>query len=275
MVIFLRKIDCFLVTSNLYVYFLRFCFAQDALGRWFCCNDSYVSDSTLEEVLSEKAYILFFSRTKQRPQTKFDTVVNGSKSHESNGNKTSIMQQTVCQDTRQEANKSTNGTRLLFQKSTCPEKQVNMKVSANHSQTNGSTNYPVPNGTKTFTSQRSDRVETPADINVFSGNNRSDTYSSISSLRSNCSNSSNSMKSKIDQDLPNENRTFSDSGITSKPFAPGNFKISVFKKEVKEENGHTAASLTSIEKGKSGILINEGYATSKKLADNQITKKEL
>ncbi|KAL8530052.1 hypothetical protein ACS0TY_007219 [Phlomoides rotata] len=107
---------------------------KDAFGRWYCCNDSYVSVSTLEEVLLEKSYILFISRTKQRPRTKFDVVANGSKSHESNGNKTSIMQQTGCRDTKQvsnhlqEFNKSTNGTRSLFHKSSCLEKQVNMKI---------------------------------------------------------------------------------------------------------------------------------------------------
>ncbi|GJZ42910.1 ubiquitin carboxyl-terminal hydrolase 25 [Tanacetum coccineum] len=41
--------------------------SQDAVGCWYCCNDSYVSVSNLQEVLSEKVYILFFSRTKQRP----------------------------------------------------------------------------------------------------------------------------------------------------------------------------------------------------------------
>ncbi|KAL8512315.1 hypothetical protein ACS0TY_018696 [Phlomoides rotata] len=279
-----------------------YAYIKDAFGRWYCCNDSYVSVSTLEEVLSEKAYILFFSRTKQRPRTKFDVVGNGSKSHESNGNKTSIMQQTGCRDTKQvsnhlqEFNKSTNGMRSLFHKSSCPEKQVNMKISANHSETNGSTNYFAPNGTKTLTSQRSDRVETPADTQVFS-DNLSETCSSISSLGSNCSNSSNvhrsvdclepvdikvssnhhsqtsnSLKSKIDQGLPNQTRTFGDSGITSKSLAPGNIKIAVYKKEAREENGHTAAS---VEKDKLGILTNEGYDMSKMLADNQITKRGL
>lgn len=59
---------------------------QDAVGRWYCCNDSFVSLSTLQEVLSEKVYILFFSRTKQRsPPTKTCLSVNGSKSNHSNG----------------------------------------------------------------------------------------------------------------------------------------------------------------------------------------------
>lgn len=55
---------------------------QDALGRWYCCNDSYVTLSTLQKVLSEKAYILFFVRTSQRPVS----VTNGVKPHETNGN---------------------------------------------------------------------------------------------------------------------------------------------------------------------------------------------
>lgn len=54
---------------------------QDAMGRWYCCNDSFVSVSSLTEVLSEKVYILFFSRTNQRPSSKKPNFVpNGVKS---------------------------------------------------------------------------------------------------------------------------------------------------------------------------------------------------
>lgn len=63
-----------------------YAYIKDAVGRWYCCNDSYVSVSNLQEVLSEKVYILFFSRTKQRaalPNKSFAT--NGTKSCESNG----------------------------------------------------------------------------------------------------------------------------------------------------------------------------------------------
>ncbi|KAK6947235.1 Peptidase C19, ubiquitin carboxyl-terminal hydrolase [Dillenia turbinata] len=60
--------------------------SQDAMGRWYCCNDSYVSLSTLQEVLSEKVYILFFSRTKQRSvPVSLGFTSNGVKSHDSNG----------------------------------------------------------------------------------------------------------------------------------------------------------------------------------------------
>ncbi|XP_060187072.1 ubiquitin carboxyl-terminal hydrolase 25 [Lycium barbarum] len=63
-----------------------YAYIKDAVGRWYCCNDSCVSLSTLQEVLSEKVYILFFSRTKQRsPPTKTCLSLNGSKSNHSNG----------------------------------------------------------------------------------------------------------------------------------------------------------------------------------------------
>ncbi|KAK4767870.1 hypothetical protein SAY87_003011 [Trapa incisa] len=52
---------CSLDSGHYYAYI------KDAMGRWYCCNDAYVSVATLEEVLSEQVYILFFSRTKQRP----------------------------------------------------------------------------------------------------------------------------------------------------------------------------------------------------------------
>uniref|UniRef100_A0A5B7A6E3 Ubiquitin carboxyl-terminal hydrolase n=1 Tax=Davidia involucrata TaxID=16924 RepID=A0A5B7A6E3_DAVIN len=63
-----------------------YAYIKDALGRWYCCNDSYVSLSTLQEVLSEKVYILFFSRTKQRPVPASTVLAsNGVKSQDCNG----------------------------------------------------------------------------------------------------------------------------------------------------------------------------------------------
>ncbi|KAH1063724.1 hypothetical protein J1N35_028711 [Gossypium stocksii] len=63
-----------------------YAYIKDAMGRWYCCNDSFVSLSNLQEVLSEKVYILFFSRTNQRPVS-FGTTVssNGAKPRGSNG----------------------------------------------------------------------------------------------------------------------------------------------------------------------------------------------
>ncbi|GMI90023.1 ubiquitin-specific protease 25 [Hibiscus trionum] len=63
-----------------------YAYIKDAMGRWYCCNDSFVSLSTLQEVLSEKVYILFFSRANQRPGSNGTTVSsNGVKPHDSNG----------------------------------------------------------------------------------------------------------------------------------------------------------------------------------------------
>ncbi|KAF9586919.1 hypothetical protein IFM89_039791 [Coptis chinensis] len=46
-----------------------YAYIKDAMGRWYCCNDSFVSISNLQEVVSEKVYILFFARSNQRPAT--------------------------------------------------------------------------------------------------------------------------------------------------------------------------------------------------------------
>ncbi|KAG2618246.1 ubiquitin carboxyl-terminal hydrolase 25-like isoform X2 [Panicum virgatum] len=37
-----------------------YAYVKDAVGRWFCCNDSHVSLSSSQNVLSEKVYILFY-----------------------------------------------------------------------------------------------------------------------------------------------------------------------------------------------------------------------
>ncbi|VVA31924.1 Hypothetical predicted protein [Prunus dulcis] len=64
-----------------------YAYIKDAMGRWYRCNDSFVSLSTLQEVLSEKVYILFFSRTNQRPAA--STASNGVSSRDCNGRETS------------------------------------------------------------------------------------------------------------------------------------------------------------------------------------------
>lgn len=55
------------------------------MGRWYCCNDSYVSLSTLQGVLSEKVYILFFSRT----NAKILPPTHNVKNRDCNGNDSS------------------------------------------------------------------------------------------------------------------------------------------------------------------------------------------
>ncbi|KAJ3696142.1 hypothetical protein LUZ60_001519 [Juncus effusus] len=37
-----------------------YAYIKDACGNWYCCNDTQVSRSSLQEVLSEKVYILFY-----------------------------------------------------------------------------------------------------------------------------------------------------------------------------------------------------------------------
>ncbi|XP_054815330.1 ubiquitin carboxyl-terminal hydrolase 25-like [Prosopis cineraria] len=61
-----------------------YAYIKDAKGRWYCCDDSSVSLATLKEVLSEKVYILFFSRTNQRPVPVSNGFAsNGSRSQDS------------------------------------------------------------------------------------------------------------------------------------------------------------------------------------------------
>lgn len=63
-----------------------YAYIKDAMGRWYCCNDSFVTLSTLQDVLSEKVYILFFSRTNQRSTSASTAVaLNGTKSSDCNG----------------------------------------------------------------------------------------------------------------------------------------------------------------------------------------------
>ncbi|XP_010487240.1 PREDICTED: ubiquitin carboxyl-terminal hydrolase 25-like [Camelina sativa] len=73
-----------------------YAYVKDSLGQWYCCNDSLVSRSTLQEVLSEKAYILFFSRSNPRPASAKTLVTsNGTTSPEVNGCETSKPQKFI------------------------------------------------------------------------------------------------------------------------------------------------------------------------------------
>lgn len=80
-----------------------YAYIKDALGRWYCCNDAYVSLSSSQEVLSEKVYILFYMRNNQysRPSNLNDPIKtnspsNGLKASNSNGNGVS-----PCEKSRQ------------------------------------------------------------------------------------------------------------------------------------------------------------------------------
>ncbi|GAU19079.1 hypothetical protein TSUD_99410 [Trifolium subterraneum] len=67
-----------------------YAYIKDAMGRWYCCDDSIVTLASLQEVLSEKVYILFFSRTNQKPASVSGSLAsNGVKPHHSNGSQAS------------------------------------------------------------------------------------------------------------------------------------------------------------------------------------------
>ncbi|KAM0040150.1 putative ubiquitinyl hydrolase 1 [Helianthus debilis subsp. tardiflorus] len=97
-----------------------YAYIKDAIGRWYCCNDSHVSVSTLEKVLSEKVYILFFCRTKQRPLLPNKNLsANGTKSYDCNGNdsskvpKSSHLMSTDSQQPKVDPAASTKVDKLL------------------------------------------------------------------------------------------------------------------------------------------------------------------
>ncbi|GAB2225791.1 hypothetical protein Droror1_Dr00021557 [Drosera rotundifolia] len=63
-----------------------FAYIKDTLGKWYCCNDSDVTLSTLQKVLSEKVYILFFTRSNRKPvPSHTPTVPKEAKARASNG----------------------------------------------------------------------------------------------------------------------------------------------------------------------------------------------
>ncbi|KAL6529774.1 Ubiquitin carboxyl-terminal hydrolase 25 [Orobanche gracilis] len=276
-----------------------YAYIKNATGRWYCCNDSYVSVSTLQEVLSEKVYLLFFSRTKQRPRTMVD-VVNRSKSHESNGNKTSITHKSGClynsdcsklvSSQQLKTFNSSSGTRSFIHESGDLKRPFNMKISASRPGTNGLTNTLMPNGTKMPTDQRSVLVKTPESMKdpveregynstVGSGwNNSTEAHQSCDYIKSvdikessrHLSETSYLTKSEIGQTLPINDSRSSDSGITDKPLAPGNAKFIIGMKESREANGFIAA-LDRNEK--TGLLINERNSISQQSTAVLSTKK--
>ncbi|KAK1305398.1 Ubiquitin carboxyl-terminal hydrolase 25 [Acorus calamus] len=63
-----------------------YAYIKDANGRWYCCNDAHVSLASTQQVLSEKVYILFYSRSNQRLRpSKIGLSYNGVKTPNSKG----------------------------------------------------------------------------------------------------------------------------------------------------------------------------------------------
>ncbi|XP_010535000.1 PREDICTED: ubiquitin carboxyl-terminal hydrolase 25-like isoform X2 [Tarenaya hassleriana] len=115
-----------------------YAYIKDALGRWYCCNDSLVSLSNVQEVLSEKAYILFFCRSNQRPVSSRTLVAsNGVMSRESNRRETSKSLKPVrsvkdgstkTRDERQSFRKENSATSKVEKASLRPHAKVNFSV---------------------------------------------------------------------------------------------------------------------------------------------------
>ncbi|TYH07969.1 hypothetical protein ES288_A08G277700v1 [Gossypium darwinii] len=102
-----------------------YAYIKDAMGRWYCCNDSFVSLSTLQEVLSEKVYILFFSRTNQRPGSLSTTFSsNGAKPHVSNGSETSKVLKAVQLKPNDKVGKQSSTPRVKFNISEKPTQNI-------------------------------------------------------------------------------------------------------------------------------------------------------
>ncbi|KAG8364805.1 hypothetical protein BUALT_Bualt18G0036900 [Buddleja alternifolia] len=282
-----------------------YAYIKDALGRWYCCNDSHVSVSTLQEVLSEKVYILFFSRAKQRPRAKVDLMVNGSKFHEYNGSKTSLIQKLGCPEkpifTRQAPDHQSdtisftkssmsNGTKSFkVLKSGCLAITASTKqITASNSESNNRTNYSESNGCKTATTQMPDDVETPMSMRQASDSPKMN--KSTTSLGSKCSNLTvlensgvlleqvhvnqssndhnpiNSATSKVDQGLFTAERKLTVTGSTKNIIEKGNIKV-VFHKS---ESSDVSASATMMEKEKIELPVNQKNGVSKKSENVQI-----
>ncbi|CAN6455672.1 unnamed protein product [Victoria cruziana] len=68
-----------------------YAYVKDASGRWYCCNDAHVTLATVEEVLSEKVYILFFVRTNQRSKFVKSLTSNGNGTIFCNGKESPVV----------------------------------------------------------------------------------------------------------------------------------------------------------------------------------------
>ncbi|CAA2982785.1 ubiquitin carboxyl-terminal hydrolase 25-like [Olea europaea var. sylvestris] len=206
-----------------------YAYIKDALGHWYCCDDSYVSLSTLREVLSEKVYILFFSRTKQRPRSaNTDLVANGLMPHELNGS-----------------------TTTKIQKSGYLEKPAGSKQFSDcHIEANNSTKSIETNGHDTSITQKSGGLVKPLSM-------EQDHYDN--------SMTNNSISSKVDKGHSSPERKFSVSEKSSIEKLPAtrNMKIVVHKRESNGKIGNAAPSFTLTGKDKKVESLTERNGVSK------------
>ncbi|KAL2472764.1 Ubiquitin carboxyl-terminal hydrolase 25 [Forsythia ovata] len=217
-----------------------YAYIKDALGHWYCCNDSYVSLTTLREVLSEKVYILFFSRTKQRPRSaNTDLVANGLMAHESNGSNTTEIQ-----------------------KSGYLEKPAGTEQFSDcHTEANNSTKSIETNGHNTSIIQKSGCSVKPTSMKQDYDHN-SVTNNSISSMTDKGHSS------------PERKLSVSEKSSIKKIPATGNMKIVVHKREYNGKTGNASQSFTLMEKDKKVVSLTErnGVSKSKSIASVHVDK---
>lgn len=243
--------------------------------------------------MSEKVYILFFSRRKPKQRAKVGLIANGLKSHESNGHMASTIKKSNCvqktvfmkQSSNQQAETTnstdsleSNGNKLFsVQKIGCSEKPVSMyHISAHH---DDSPNSLGPSGIKTATILKPGGVQRPMSEKVshhHSKANISTTSLGFNSCKSSAiqksgmlmehgnekqsydhhAQTSYSTKSKVDQGNSCSQRKLSINGSTNRLLAAGNI-ISIFNRDLKEDSGNTAVFSVSVEKQKTDSQVNE------------------
>ncbi|KAL6841519.1 hypothetical protein ACP4OV_028662 [Aristida adscensionis] len=162
-----------------------YAYVKDAIGRWYCCNDSHVSLSSSQDVLSQKVYILFYvlSSKAQKPSTNGYSST-AAKSSGTNGNATS---NTTSSETlkvplvKQNGSCSTKGNTLLPLKNgkntsgPCI-KPIHLKNSSTEKvTTNGKVNLTSKNNTEVCESTTLSEVHgcqtgKPAEPNIKSAN---------------------------------------------------------------------------------------------------------
>lgn len=194
------------------------------MGRWYCCDDSCVTVATLQEVLSEKVYILFFSRTNQRPVSSSNSLAsNGVKPH-SNGSQTSE----------------------------CPK--VGVPPKAVHAKSNSelSSWKDIPRVSKTAKAPSSSRVK--FDINGSSSSKRNSAPVSVNGKVDVCRNQPSAVNGHVKDSASLENGK-EDSSLPTRNGIDEN-KVSVDKLKRKEStvtNGHTGNQTVDIHSVKSDL----------------------
>ncbi|KAH1237523.1 Ubiquitin carboxyl-terminal hydrolase 25 [Glycine max] len=201
-----------------------YAYIKDAMGRWYCCDDSCVTVATLQEVLSEKVYILFFSRTNQRPVSSSNSLAsNGVKPH-SNGSQTSE----------------------------CPK--VGVPPKAVHAKSNSelSSWKDIPRVSKTAKAPSSSRVK--FDINGSSSSKRNSAPVSVNGKVDVCRNQPSAVNGHVKDSASLENGK-EDSSLPTRNGIDEN-KVSVDKLKRKEStvsNGHTGNQTVDIHSVKSDL----------------------